>query len=65
MRKHKKFDCVEMKWRIQRQIADEFAHCSDREMHQVQKKGLEKNSILEKFVNKIRIINSGSLTYHG
>jgi hypothetical protein len=52
--KDKKFDCVKMKWDIQRQIAEEFASVSDEEAHRIQMDRVIKDPILGPFCKKIR-----------
>lgn len=53
MMKNKKFDCVRMKWDIQRQISKEFAGLSDEETHKIQMSKVMKNPILGPFCKKV------------
>ena len=60
MTKNKKFDCVRMKWDIQRQILKEFSHLSDEEAHKVQMTNVAQNSILGPFYKKLRSVKRTS-----
>lgn len=62
IKRHKAFDCVEMKWEIQQKIADEFAGFPDRKIHDIQRERIAKNPILGKFVKRVRVIKTDSLT---
>jgi hypothetical protein len=54
MKKDKKFDCVEMKWAIQRQIAKEFSGMSDEQAHGIQMNRVMQNPILGPFCKKVQ-----------
>lgn len=49
----KQFDCVQMKWKIQEQIAREFKGIPDDKAHRIQEDRVKKNSILGPFLNKV------------
>ncbi len=49
----KTFDCVQMKWDIQQQIAKEFADISDKEMYGIQMERVRQNPILGQFLKKV------------
>ncbi|MCH8010514.1 MAG: hypothetical protein IIA61_00960 [Candidatus Marinimicrobia bacterium] len=53
MKKFKEFDCVKMKWDIQRQIDNEFAGIPDEESNRIQKKRIAQNPILSTFLKKV------------
>ncbi|MEK0338342.1 MAG: hypothetical protein QQN41_13010 [Nitrosopumilus sp.] len=55
MKKFKEFDCVKMKWDIQRQINNEFADISDEEANRIQKKRIAQNPILSTFLKKVSL----------
>jgi hypothetical protein len=44
--KNKQFDCVKMKWDIQKQIREEFEGVPEAEARQVQMRRVEKDPIL-------------------
>jgi hypothetical protein len=54
MKKNKKFDCVKMKWDIQKQIQKEYSGLSDKEAHRIQMEKVMQNSILGPFCRKVR-----------
>jgi len=54
VKKNKKFDCVKMKWDIQKQIAKEFSGISDEEAHKIQMAEAMKDPILGPFLKKVR-----------
>jgi hypothetical protein len=54
MRKDKRFDCVQMKWGIQRAQAEEFAGVSDEERQRVLMERVARNPLLGKFVSRQR-----------
>ncbi|MBA7686373.1 hypothetical protein ES703_94817 [subsurface metagenome] len=56
MMKNKKFDCVQMKWDIQQQIAEESSGLSDAEAHKVQIDKVVQNPILGPFYKKVRSV---------
>lgn len=54
MKKSKKqFDCVQMKWDIQRKIAQEFKGMSEDKAHKIQAERIAKNPILGPFLQKV------------
>ena len=54
MKKDKKFDCVQMKRDIQRQIQKEYAGLSEQEAHRIQRESVMQNPILGPFYKKVR-----------
>ena len=54
MMKNKKFDCVRMKWDIQKQIAKESSGISDNEAHRIRMDQVMKDPILGPFWKRIR-----------
>jgi len=58
--KNKKFDCVQMKWDIQRQILKEFSGISDEEAHEIQMAKVIQNPILGPFCKKVRSVEGTS-----
>ena len=54
MKKHKKFDCVQMKWDIQQKIEKDFVGISDDEANRIQMERIAKNPILGPFLKKVR-----------
>ncbi len=50
--KTKKFDCVEMKHSIQRELLNERRGLSEAEVHRRQDDNIENNLLLRKFLNK-------------
>ena len=54
MKKHKRFDCVQMKWDIQQKIAEEALGIPDKEFNRIQMEKIDKNPILGQFLNKVR-----------
>ena len=54
MKKNKKFDCVQMKWDIQKQLAKEYAGIPDKEAHKIQMSEIMKDPILGPFLKRIR-----------
>ena len=64
MRKNKKFDCVQMKWDIQRQIQKEFSGLSDKEAHKIQMAKVMQNPILGPFCKKVRSVKKPSAKSH-
>ena len=53
MKKHKRFDCVQMKWDIQQKIAKEAMGIPEKEFNRIQMEKIAKNPILEQFLNKV------------
>ena len=56
MKKRKQFDCVQMKWDIQKKIEREFRGIPDDKANKVQMERLSNNSILGPLVKKIRLL---------
>lgn len=56
MKKDKKFDCVQMKWDIQRKIEEKFRGVSDKDANKIQMAGIKKNPILGPFLKKVRLL---------
>lgn len=56
MKKSKKFDCVRMKWDIQKQIAKEFSGISDEQAHKIQIDEVMKDPILGPFWKTVRSV---------
>jgi hypothetical protein len=54
VKKGKKFDCVQMKHDIQRQIKKEYAGLSEQEAHRIQMGKVMQNPILGPFYKKAR-----------
>ncbi len=50
----KTFDCVQMKWDIQRRLAEEFAGVSDAERRRIQMERVARNPLLASFVPAAR-----------
>ncbi len=53
MRKNKEFDCVEMKWEIQRKIRNKYAGLPDREARKRQWEGILADPVLGPLVARI------------
>ena len=58
--KNKKFDCVKMKWDIQRQIAEEFASISDEEARRIQMDRVIRDPILGPFCKEVGSVKKAS-----
>jgi len=58
VRKNKKFDCVKMKWDIQRQISKEFVALSDQEAHRIQMNQVMQDPILGPFCKRVGRVRS-------
>lgn len=54
MKRGKKFDAVQMKWEVQRKIAEEFANVPASEARRIQMERIRKNPILGEIVRKAR-----------
>ncbi len=54
MKKNKKFDCVLMKWDIQKQMAREYAGLTDKEARKIQMAEVMKDPILGPFLKRVR-----------
>ncbi len=53
MMKNKKFDCVQMKWDIQRKIAKEFSGISEQQAHKIQMSRVMQSPTLGPFCKKV------------
>jgi hypothetical protein len=53
MRKKKTFDCVQMKWDIQKKIAEEFKGIPEKEARAIQDKRVANDPILGPFLKKV------------
>lgn len=53
MKRKKKFDCVQMKWDIQKQIAEEFAGVPEKEAHEIQAKRIFQNPVLGPLMRRL------------
>ncbi len=53
MKKKKSFDCVNMKWDIQKKIETECAHLGDYQIHEKYSKKIQNNKILGPFCRNI------------
>ena len=60
MSKRKRFNCVQMKWDIQREMLQEFSGMSDEEAHKIQMAEVMQNPILGPFCKKVRSIKRPS-----
>ena len=56
IKRQKAFDCVEMKWEIQQEIAREFKGYSDKKMHDKQKERVVQNPVFGEFVSRLRVV---------
>ena len=54
MKKQKGFDCIQMKWNIQREIAKEFKDVPDEKAYKIQMERVGKNPILGPFMKRVR-----------
>jgi len=54
MIKNKKFDCVQMKWGIQKELSKEFSGVPDEQKHKIQMERIAHNPILGPFCKKVR-----------
>jgi len=61
MRKKKAFDCVQMKWDIQRKQREEFAGVSEAERRRIQMQRLAADPILGEFLQQAQQASSSSL----
>lgn len=53
--KNKQFDCVKMKWDIQKKLLSEYAELPDVQAHQKQMEKVKKNPLLGPFLNQLRL----------
>lgn len=58
MKKHKRFDCVQMKWDIQKKLEREFRGIPDEKANKIQMERLSNNSILGPLIEKIRLLKT-------
>ena len=58
MKKRKQFDCVQMKWDIQKKLEREFRGIPDDKVNKVQMERLSNNSILGPLIKKIRVLQT-------
>ncbi len=61
MKKHKRFDCVQMKWDIQKKLEREFRGIPDDKANKIQMERIFNNSILGPLIKKICLLKT-SLT---
>ena len=60
--KHKKFDCVQMKWGIQRKQREEFAGVSETEQRRILMERVAADPILGPFLQRMKSRGSGQQT---
>ena len=60
MKKAKKFDCVQMKWDIQRRIEEESAGMSEDEARRRQDQKVQDNPIIGPIIARLRAVDSPS-----
>lgn len=53
---NKDFDCVEMKWDIQRQIQEEYAGIPEEEAHRLEWEKILADPVLGPLVKKTRVV---------
>ena len=54
MTKSKKdFDCVEMKWNIQKQLAEETRGMTEEQAQAYHRKNISQNPVLSEFLNRV------------
>ena len=56
MKKRKRFDCVQMKWDIQKKLEQEFRGIPDDKVNKIEMERLSNNSILGPLIKKIRLL---------
>jgi hypothetical protein len=61
MKKDKKFDCVKMKWDIQKQIRKEFEGIPEVEARQMQMRQVEQDPILGPFYKHLASVKQSSM----
>ncbi len=54
MKKQKQFDCVQMKWKIQKKIENELRNLTDQVANKRSFQSIKKNKILGKVVRNIK-----------
>ena len=57
MMKNKKFDCVKMKWQIQKQLQKDYAGTSDGQAHKLQMDDVNRNPVLGQFTQKFKRVH--------
>jgi hypothetical protein len=60
--KKKDFDCVQMKWDIQKQIEAESSGMTDSEANRLQMMKIKQNPILGPFLEKVRTVKTHEKT---
>ncbi len=58
MKKYKRFDCVQMKWDIQKKLEREFRGIPDDKANKIQMERISNNSILGPLIKKIRLLKT-------
>ena len=58
--KKKTFDCVQMKWDIQRKLEEELPELTEEEKRRVQMERVAKNPILGPFLERVRQASNAS-----
>jgi len=53
MKRQKKFDCVEMKWRIQEKLRKQYAGTTDEEARRAQREKVMRDPILGPFLRAV------------
>lgn len=61
MKKDKRFDCVQMKWAIQKEIDAELAGMSDKEAHRILAERVTQNPILGQFLKKVDLAKKSKM----
>jgi hypothetical protein len=61
MKKQKKFDCVQMKWDIQKKIEREYRGIPEHKARQQQLEAVRRDPLLGPFIKKVRSIDRRSL----
>lgn len=54
MKRDKDFDCVEMKWEIQRRLHEEFAGMSPEEARHATRNRIEQDPVLGPFLREVK-----------
>ena len=54
MKEKKAFDCVEMKWEIQRKLREQYAGLSEEEARRRQRKKIMADPVLARFLTRAR-----------
>jgi hypothetical protein len=54
MKKNKTFDCVQMKWDIQRKLREEFAGVPEAEKERILAERIHNNPILGPFLQRVK-----------